>query len=221
MNERSHLCESHEEEVANAVSHGIGAILSAVALGGMICLALPLSVWHVIGVSIFGSSLVLLYLCSAVYHSVTRHPYKRLFQILDHSFIFVLIAGSYTPWLLVNLRGPWGWSLFGVVWALALLGVVMKTILLPRFEKAGTFIYVAMGWLICVAIQPLIENVSLSGLIWLIAGGVCYTVGVAFFVMKKVRFAHFTWHLFVMGGSLCHVVAVILGVLEPGDPARS
>jgi hemolysin III len=221
MNERSHLCESHEEEVANAVSHGIGAILSAVALGGMICLALPLSVWHVVGVSIFGSSLVLLYLCSAVYHSVTRHHYKRLFQILDHSFIFVLIAGSYTPWLLVNLRGPWGWSLFGVVWALALSGVVMKTILLPRFEKAGTFIYVAMGWLICVAIQPLIENVSLSGLIWLIAGGVCYTVGVAFFVMKKVRFAHFTWHLFVMGGSLCHVVAVILGVLEPGDPARS
>ncbi len=216
MSKRSELCESHEEEVANAISHGIGAVLSVVALIVMVSLAAPLTAWHVVGVSVFGTSLVLLYLCSAAYHVVTSHDRKRLLQILDHALIFVLIAGSYTPWLLVNLRGAWGWSLFGVVWGLALSGVVMKSILLPRFDRVGTAIYVVMGWLICVAVQPLMANVSAAGLLWLVAGGLCYTGGVAFYLMKNVKFAHFTWHLFVMAGSLCHVVAVIFGVLKAG-----
>ena len=216
MSERSELCESHEEEVANAISHGIGAVLSVVALIVMVSLAAPLTAWHVVGVSVFGTSLVLLYLCSAAYHVVTSHDRKRLLQILDHALIFVLIAGSYTPWLLVNLRGAWGWSLFGVVWGLALSGVVMKSILLPRFDRGGTAIYVVMGWLICVAVQPLMANVSVAGLLWLVAGGLFYTGGVAFYLMKNVKFAHFTWHLFVMAGSLCHVVAVIFGVLKAG-----
>tara|TARA_R110000850_G_scaffold275678_2_gene415349 strand:+ start:1122 stop:1775 length:654 start_codon:yes stop_codon:yes gene_type:complete len=217
MKERSILCETHEEELANTISHGVGAVLSAAGLAVMVWLAAPQSAWHVVGVSIFGGSLVLLYLFSALYHAVTSEKKKRLFQILDHSLIFILIAGSYTPWLLVNLRGAWGWSLFGVVWGLALSGVVLKAFLLPRFARAGTVLYVAMGWLICIAIRPLLNSVDLIGIVWLVAGGLCYTGGVVFFLMKNVKYAHFTWHLFVMAGSLCHVVAVIFGVLNAAE----
>ncbi len=216
MSERSELCESHGEELANTISHGIGAILSVVALALMIFLAAPLTAWHVVGVSVFGSSLILLYSSSAIYHAVTSHRLKRFFQVLDHAFIFVLIAGSYTPWLLVNLRGAWGWSMFGAVWGLALSGVVLKVFLLPRFDKLGTALYVVMGWLICVAAKPLLEQVEPLGIAWLVAGGLCYTGGVAFYMMRSKRFAHFAWHLFVMAGSLCHVVAVVVGVLRPG-----
>ena len=213
MNERSVLCESHAEEVANTVSHAIGAILSVVGLGLMLYLAIPLSGWHVVGVSVFGGSLVLLYGASAIYHFVTTHGRKRLFQILDHALIFVLIAGSYTPWLLVNLRGPWGWSLLAAVWGIALGGVILKTILLPRFDKLGTALYVLMGWMICIAIRPLMESVNGVGMAWLVAGGLFYTGGVAFYLRRNLRFGHFIWHLFVMAGSLCHVIAVIFGVL--------
>jgi hemolysin III len=146
---------------------------------------------------------------------VTSHHRKRLFQILDHALIFVLIAGSYTPWLLVNLRGPWGWSLLAAVWGIALGGVILKTILLPRFNRLGTALYILMGWMICVAIRPLIESVNAVGIAWLVAGGLCYTGGVAFYLMPKLRYGHFIWHLFVMAGSVCHVVAVIFGVLTP------
>ncbi len=213
MKERSALCESHAEEVANSVSHAIGAVLSVVGLAVMLRMAAPMSPWHVAGVSVFGGSLVLLYGASAFYHYVTTHGKKRLFQILDHALIFVLIAGSYTPWLLVNLRGPWGWSLLAAVWGLALGGVVLKTILLPRFNKLGTALYILMGWMICIAIKPLIESVNGIGIAWLVAGGLCYTGGVYFYLKPKLRFGHFIWHLFVMAGSFCHVLAVIVGVL--------
>jgi len=216
MNERSILCESHAEEVANTVSHAVGAALSAVGLAVMLRSASPLSAWHVAGVSVFGGSLVLLYGASAFYHYVTTHGKKRLLQILDHALIFVLIAGSYTPWLLVNLRGPWGWSLLAAVWGLALGGVVLKTILLPRFDRLGTALYLLMGWMICVAFKPLVESVNAAGLAWLVAGGLCYTGGVCFYLRRGMRFGHFIWHLFVMAGSLCHVVAVIVGVLVAG-----
>lgn len=216
MKERSILCESHAEEVANSVSHGVGALLSVVGLAVMLRFAAPLSAWHVIGVSVFGGSLVLLYGASALYHYVTSHGKKRLLQILDHALIFVLIAGSYTPWLLVNLRGPWGWSLLSVVWGLALGGVVLKTILLPRFDKLGTALYVAMGWMVCVAFKPLLETVNPVGIAWLVAGGLCYTGGVYFYLKRGLRYGHFIWHLFVMAGSLCHVIAVIFGVLVKG-----
>ena len=213
MKERSVLCETHAEEVANAVSHAIGAVMSVIGLVSMIHLAVPLSAWHTVGVSVFGGSLVLLYGASAIYHFVTSHHRKRLFQILDHALIFVLIAGSYTPWLLVNVRGPWGWSLLAAVWGIALGGVILKTILLPRFNRLGTALYILMGWMICVAIRPLIESVNAVGIAWLVAGGLCYTGGVAFYLMPKLRYGHFIWHLFVMAGSVCHVVAVIFGVL--------
>ncbi|MDF1824570.1 MAG: hemolysin III family protein [Verrucomicrobiales bacterium] len=212
MSERSELCESPAEELSNAISHGIGAILSVVGLVIMVKLAVPLSAWHVTSVAVFGSSLVLLYVASTVYHLVTTHRLKRIFQILDHALIFVLIAGSYTPWLLVNLRGPWGWSLFFVVWGIALAGMVLKAFFLPRFDKLGTALYVVMGWIVCIAIKPLIESVGPVGMTWLVAGGLCYTGGVAFYLMKR-RFAHLIWHLFVMAGSICHVVAVVTGVI--------
>lgn len=212
MSERSELCESPEEELSNAISHGIGAILSVVGLVIMVKLAVPLSGWHVTSVAVFGSSLILLYAASTVYHLVTTHRLKRIFQILDHALIFVLIAGSYTPWLLVNLRGPWGWSLFFVVWGIALAGMVLKAFFLPRFDKLGTALYVVMGWIVCIAIKPLIESVGPVGMSWLVAGGLCYTGGVAFYLMKR-RFAHLIWHLFVMAGSICHVIAVVTGVI--------
>src|SRR5690606_18485377 len=136
----------------NTISHACGALLSLIGLGVMLKLAIPLSAWHVVGVSVFGSSLVLLYGASTLYHLVTSHEKKRILQILDHALIFVLIAGSYTPWLLVSLRGPWGWSLLAAVWGLALGGVILKTILLPRFNRLGTALYILMGWMICIAI---------------------------------------------------------------------
>lgn len=212
MRERSELCESPEEERLNTISHGIGALLSVAGLVLMVKLAAPLSAWHLGSVAVFGSSLILLYTASTVYHLVTTHRWKRIFQVLDHALIFVLIAGSYTPWLLVNLRGPWGWSLFFVVWGLALAGMVLKAFFLPRFDKLGTALYVVMGWIVCIAIKPLIASVGPVGMTWLVAGGLCYTGGVAFYLMKR-RFAHFTWHLFVMAGSICHVIAVITGVI--------
>ncbi len=216
MKERSALCESHGEELANTLSHAVGALLSAVGLALMLRLAAPLSAWHVTGVSIFGGSLILLYGVSALYHHVTSHGKKRLLQILDHAFIFVLIAGSYTPWLLVNLRGPWGWSLLGVVWGLALGGIVLKAVFLPRFDRLGTALYVAMGWLVCVAFRPFVESVNAAGLAWLVAGGLCYTGGVWFYLKRDMRYGHFVWHLFVIGGSLCHIAAVVAGVLVAG-----
>lgn len=212
MSERSELCESPEEELLNAISHGVGALLSVIGLCVMLSIAAPLSGWHFGSVAVFGGSLILLYLASTVYHLVTTPRLKRIFQVLDHALIFVLIAGSYTPWLLVNLRGPWGWSLFFVVWGIALAGMVLKAFFLPRFDKLGTALYVVMGWIVCVAIKPLLESVGPVGMAWLVAGGLCYTGGVAFYLMKR-KFAHFTWHLFVMGGSICHVIAVITGVL--------
>lgn len=211
--QRSDLCESHAEEVANTISHGIGAVLSAIGLAVMIYLAAPLSAWHVVSVSVFGGSLVLLYAASAMYHYVTSHGKKRVLQIIDHALIFVLIAGSYTPWLLVNLRGAWGWSLLGVVWGIALAGIILKAFFLPRFDRLGTVLYVVMGWLICVAFRPMIQVISTEALAWLIAGGLCYTGGVFFYLRRNMRYSHLTWHLFVMAGSLCHVIAVITGVL--------
>ncbi len=210
---RSPLCDSPEEELANSISHGIGALLSVGALIAMVICAAPHSVWHVVGVSLFGVSLVGLYLASTVFHWVTSVRLKKIFLILDHSFIFILIAGSYMPWVLVTLRGPVGWTLFALVWTFALVGIVLKVKFLPRFQKLGTAVYVLMGWLIVFAVKPLIERIELIDFSWLVAGGLFYTIGVIFFLMRGRRYAHLVWHLFVMAGSACHVSAVFHGVL--------
>lgn len=213
MQERSALCASHGEEVANAISHTVGAVLSALGLALMCRMAVSLSAWHVVGVGIFGASLVTLYSASAWYHFATTEKAKRWLQILDHCLIFVLIAGSYTPWLLVNLHGHIGWTLLAVVWGLALGGIILKAIFLPRFDRLGVAIYVLMGWLVCLVFRPLVASTSLTGIVWLVAGGLFYTAGVYFYLRENLRYGHFIWHLFVMAGSLCHVIAVITGVL--------
>lgn len=211
---RSALCQSPAEEVANSVSHGIGVPLGLAALAVLVPRAIHHgTAWHVVSVSVFGASLVLLYLVSCLYHAVTRPGAKRLLQVLDHAFIFVLIAGTYTPFVLVTLRGPWGWSLFALVWGLALAGIVLKAILLPRYDKSTSFLYVAMGWLVLVALKPLVASLPTAGLAWLVAGGAFYTLGVVFFLLDRIRFAHFVWHLFVLAGSVCHILAVLYGVL--------
>ncbi|MDF1815869.1 MAG: hemolysin III family protein [Verrucomicrobiales bacterium] len=205
--------ETKSEELANSISHGFGVLFSIGALMVMLFRATPHSIWHIAGVGIFGVCLILLYLSSTIYHTVTSDVWKPVWQIIDHCFIFVLIAGSYMPWVLVNLRGPWGWTLLGVVWGLAILGIILKAFFMPRFKILGVAIYILMGWLICIAAGPLLQNVSLPGLIWLTAGGLSYTGGVIFFLQKNMKYSHAIWHGFVLLGSFCHVVAVLVAVI--------
>jgi len=201
-------------EVANSITHGLGAVLSVVALVLLVVsAALKGTARHVVGGAIFGTSLVLLYCMSTIYHALTHRRAKQVFQILDHSAIYVLIAGTYTPFCLVTLRGAWGWSLFGVIWGLAALGITFKAIFGDRFEILSTAVYLGMGWLIVVAALPLYRALPGGGLAWLAAGGACYTFGVGFFAWRALRFHHAVWHLFVLGGSLCHAVAVLAYVM--------
>ena len=198
------------EEVANAVSHGIG-LLGAIA-------ALPILVIGsersggaaaIAGAGIFGATLLLLYLASTIYHALPAGKAKRVFVVIDHCAIFLLIAGTYTPFTLGVLNGAWGWSLFGVIWGLALVGILLKSILGTRYQSLSVALYLVMGWLVVVAAQPVISAVPVAGLLWLLAGGLFYTLGVVFFHFdNRVRYAHFVWHLFVVGGSFCHCVAV-------------
>ncbi len=213
MNERSILCETDAEERANSLSHGVGVLLALAGTAVMLHLAMRLSGLHVIGVTVFGMSLVLLYAASTWYHSVTTPRAKALLQVLDHALIFVLIAGSYTPWLLVNLRGKLGWTMLAVIWGLAIGGIVLKTILLPRFNRLGVALYVVMGWMVCFVLQPLVAATNATAVAWLVAGGLFYTGGIVFYLKESLRYGHFVWHLFVMAGSLCHIIAVVTGVL--------
>jgi hemolysin III len=168
--------------------------------------------WHVVGCAIFGASLILLYLSSTLYHALPVGRAKRVFRIFDHSAIYLLIAGTYTPFTLVTLRGAWGWSLFGAVWTLAALGIVFKCFLTGRLNFLSTAAYIAMGWIALVAIRPLWQALPAPALAWLFAGGLAYTLGVIFFAWHR-RFAHSIWHLFVLAGSFCHFVAVYWYVL--------
>lgn len=212
---RSPLCQSVPEEVTNSILHGVGALLSIIALP---ILAVEAhrhgNVWTMVGCSVFGASLVLLYVTSCLYHAFHTPKLKRVFQVLDHGFIFILIAGTYTPFVLGPLRSPQGWTLFGLVWGLAVAGIVLKALLLPRFEKPTSALYLAMGWLICLALPQIIQEVPRLGIIWLVVGGVAYTAGVVFFVLERVRFFHAIWHLFVLGGSISHFFAVLYGVIR-------
>ncbi len=199
------------EEIANSIIHGAGLLASIAAIPILVLnAAANRDPWQVVGGAIFGATLVLLYLASTVYHALPDCEGKRVFRVIDHSAIYLLIAGTYTPFLLGVLRGPWGWSLLGTIWALALLGVMAKWVLRFRFPRLSTALYIAMGWLILVAIRPLVTHISPAGLAWLVAGGVCYTAGVAFYATDtRLRYGHALWHLFVLAGSVCHFVAVL------------
>ncbi len=202
------------EELANRLTHGFGALLSVAGLVLLVFFSHRFGDnWHVVSTAIFGATLVLLYTSSTLYHSFRDEALKRLLRKFDHAAIFLLIAGTYTPFVLVTLRGPWGWSLFGVVWGLALIGVVLKFWFAGRFRVVSTLIYLGMGWLVMVALKPLLAALPSDGLRLLVAGGLCYTGGSVFYLWKRLPYQHAIWHLFVLGGSACHWAAVFFYVV--------
>lgn len=202
--------QSLGEEIANSVSHGVG-FLAAVAVSPILIIS---AVRHdgsaaIVGASIFAFTMLLLYITSTLYHAMAPNKAKRVFQILDHGAIFLLIAGTYTPFTLGVFRGAWGWTLFGLVWGIALAGVVLKSVGGVRYKKLSTMLYLAMGWLIIIALKPMWLKMPAWGLFWLLLGGTAYTAGVGFYAAKRIRYAHFVWHLFVIAGTACHCVAVL------------
>lgn len=203
--------QTRGEEIANSISHGLGALAALVAMPVLIVYAsLDGTASDIVGASIFAVTMLLLYSISALYHALPQGRAKRLFMRLDHGSIYLFIAGSYTPFTLGVLGGAWGWSLFGVVWGLAIFGVVLKAGNRLSSQWLSTGLYLLMGWLVLVAAVPMLERVSTAGLAWLAAGGLAYTLGVVFFVLdNRVRYAHFIWHLFVLAGTACHFFAVL------------
>ena len=194
--------------MASSLTHGIGAALSIFAVILMVVRAE--GALEITSVAIFGATLIILYTSSTIYHLVARDPLKQFFQLLDHSSIYLLIAGSYTPLTFLVLGGPWGWSLFGVVWGLAIAGIIFKAATHGQNDHwISTAVYILMGWLVIIALKPLLEVMETAGFVLLAAGGLFYTLGVIFFVREKMPFNHAIWHLFVMGGSACHVIAVL------------
>lgn len=196
------------EEVAHSVSHGLALLASLAALPVLIVTAVPHGPAAIVGASVFAASLVLLYLASTLYHALPRNRAKRVFRLLDHGAIYLLIAGTYTPFTLGALRGAWGWTLFGLQWGLALLGIVLKSVGGIRYGKLSVAVYLAMGWLVLIAAGPVTAHVPPWGIFWLVAGGLFYTAGVVFFALERIRYFHFIWHLFVIAGSACHFIAV-------------
>jgi hemolysin III len=202
------------EEIANAITHGIGALLAVAGLVVLIVMAaIHGSVWHIVSFSIFGTTLVLLYFASTLYHSLTHVKAKSVFHKFDHISIYLLIAGTYTPFCLTALRGWIGWTVLGVVWSCAILGAVLKAISVGKRIKLSTVLYILMGWVILVAIQPLYKAMPFNGFLFLIAGGISYTIGTIFFIRNQVKYNHSVWHVFVLGGSVLHFFAV-LGLLN-------
>ena len=205
------------EDLINSVTHGLGLLLAIGAAAVLITLgAVWGTAWHVVSFSIYGASLILLYGTSTLYHGTRHVRGKQVLQIVDHASIYVLIAGTYTPFTLVSLAGGWGWSLFGVQWGLAAVGIGAKLFLAARFEVLSTVAYVAMGWLIVVAIGPLVDNLATGGIVWLLIGGLSYTIGAGFYHLHKLPFHHAVFHLFVLGGSVCQYFAVLFYVLDAG-----
>ena len=201
--------QSLGEEIANSVSHGVGLIAALAAGPFLITPAVERGgTAFIVGVSVFVSAMALLFLASTLYHALPRGKAKRVFQVIEHSAIFLVIAGTYTPFALGVLHGAWGWVLIVLVWSLAALGVLLKTVGRAGHPRLSMVLYLGMGWLILVAVRPLWLLVPLSGLAWLLLGGIAYTVGVAFYAAQRLRYAHFIWHLFVLAGATCHLVAV-------------
>ena len=201
---------SRGEEIANSVSHGVGLVAALAAGPFLVVQAVRRGgTGTIVGASVFAAAMVLLYLTSTLYHALPGKRAKRVFQVIDHGAIFLLIAGTYTPFTLGVLRGGWGWTLFGVVWGLAAVGVALKAVGRLRHPILSTLLYVGMGWLILIAIRPLWLRVPVEGLLWLLAGGIAYTTGLGFFAARGMRYSHFVWHVFVLAGTACHFFAVL------------
>ena len=202
------------EELLNVITHGLGFLLSIAALVLLIVFAsLKGDAWHIVSFTIYGISLVVLYLASTLFHMTRKQKLRNKLNIFDHSAIYILIAGTYTPFLLVTLRGPWGWSLFGVIWTLAIGGVVFKIFYTGKYDLISAIIYVLMGWLIIIAIKPMNDNLTTEGLLWLFGGGVSYSIGVVFYLMNKIPYNHAIFHIWVLLGSFAHFIAVFKYVL--------
>lgn len=205
------------EEIANSLTHGLGAVASIVGLAVLCSYAAKYGeTVHVVAAAIFGAALILCYTCSTLYHAIPLATAKHWLRAIDHAAIFVLIAGTYTPFMLVSLNGPWGWSILATIWSLAATGIVLRLVLRGRLHGLMVALYVLMGWAVLVALQPLIENVAPNGLLLLLAGGLAYTGGVVFYKWKQLPYNHAIWHGFVLLGSTAHYFAVLLYVLP--DP---
>ena len=205
------------EEVANSITHGIGALLSIGGLAVLVGFAsLRGDAWHVISCSIFGSTMIILYVASTLYHSIPIQSIKGILRQIDHSAIYLLIAGTYTPFMLVSLRGTWGWTIFCVIWGIAISGILLKATPYGKIPWISLALYLAMGWIVVVAIKPMLAVVDQGGLLLLLLGGLTYTGGVVFYVWKKLPYSHAIWHLFVMAGSFLHFFAILFYVI-PGN----
>jgi len=206
------------EEVAHAVTHGLGAVAGIVGLVVLVAYSVLYGdIWHVVSSCIFGASLILLYTSSTLYHGIPIPRAKQVLRVLDHSAIYLLIAGTYTPFLLVTFRETFGWYMFAVMWTLALAGVCFKIFATGKFEKTSVAIYIGMGWIIVLIVKPFLAQIPMGGVWLMVAGGLAYTVGVVFYVWKKLPYNHAIWHLFVLAGSVFHYLAVLLYVI-PGPP---
>lgn len=214
-----HLADMRDE-IASALTHGVGA--AAALAGGAVLITLAAlhgDGWQLGAAIVFGVTLLLLYVASTLYHAIQHPVAKSRLKVFDHCAIYLLIAGTYTPFTLIGLRGPWGWGLFAAIWTLAVAGVIFKLFYTGRFKLLSTLIYIAMGWLVIVAIKPLLASLDSWTLSWLLAGGIFYTLGTYFYHRESIRYSHAIWHLFVIAGSVCHFVAVTEQVLLPRLPA--
>ena len=209
------------EERINIFSHAIGLLLSMVAVVLLVTRASNYgNAWHIVSVAIFGASLIALYAASTTYHSATRTELRARLRVIDHATIYILIAGTYTPFTLITLNGATGWTIFAVSWGMAISGITLKLFFTGRFNLVSTLMYVFMGWIIIFAVKPLIASLPTAGLYWLVAGGLSYTVGAIIYSIKKVPLNHAIFHLFVLGGSICHFVAVYFYVLPASGTLR-
>lgn len=208
---------SIKEEIVHSVTHGIGAVLSIVGLVTLLTYSMMYGdAWHIVSSSIYGLTLITLYTSSTLYHAITVPDIKNVLQKLDHAAIFLLIAGTYTPFTLVNLRGGWGWTLFGIVWSIAIAGMIMELIVKRRYKRISIGLYLGLGWIVMIAIAPLMNSVEAGGLVLLLAGGLFYSLGVIFYVWKTLVYHHAIWHLFVLAGSSCHFFAIFYYVIPDG-----
>lgn len=205
---------SKTEETANWITHALALLLSITALVLMVVYSTRFGdVYHIVSSAVFGTTLILLYSASTLYHLVPVGRAKNVFQKLDHAMIYLLIAGTYTPYTLVNLRGPWGWSIFGVVWGVALTGLLLELIMKKRLGWLSVSLYLCLGWIIVIAVKPLMANLAGGGIVLLVSGGLFYSLGVIFYLWKRLPFQHAIWHLFVIAGSLCHFFSIFLYVI--------
>ncbi len=205
---------TQNEEIANSVTHGIALVLSIAGLSVLTSFASVFGTsWHIVSCNIYGATQILLYTASTLYHSITHPRAKAILRVMDHSAIFLLIAGTYTPFTLVNLRGPWGWTIFGIVWAMAFIGILLQTFLMRQKAIWTILPYVGLGWIAVIGIKPLLEAVAPGGIALMVAGGLAYTIGSVFYAWKRLPYHHAIWHLFVMAGSVFHFFAVLFYVI--------